>query len=236
MTVRQRFLMAVLRGLAILLILRVLAAIVANYPDYFPPNFDSLFLQGREATFNRTYRLAFYAHIVCGPLVLVSGLILLSETVRRHWSGAHRRLGRVHAILVLSVLVPSSAVMSRDAFGGWPAGLSFLTLAMATAICVVWGVTDARRRNYAWHRLWMLRSYLLICSAVMLRIASGLAEAIGVSDPEAAYIVAAWGSWLIPLAAFEAAVPRRWQRGTSIRNLMLADVPGSQGSSRRSLP
>ena len=41
----------VLRWLAVALILRVLAAIVSNYGDYFPPNFDSLFLQGRETTF-----------------------------------------------------------------------------------------------------------------------------------------------------------------------------------------
>src|SRR5436190_16689367 len=37
-----------------------LASILANYPDYFPPNFDSLFLQDREATFNGAYRTAFY--------------------------------------------------------------------------------------------------------------------------------------------------------------------------------
>ena len=30
-----------------------------NYPDYFPANFESLFLQGREATFNGVYAVAF---------------------------------------------------------------------------------------------------------------------------------------------------------------------------------
>ena len=58
--VRYRILTTVLRWLAVVLILRVLAAILANYPDYFPPNFDSLFLQGREATFTGLYRPAFY--------------------------------------------------------------------------------------------------------------------------------------------------------------------------------
>ena len=54
--VRHRILTTVLRWLAVVLILRVLVTILANYPDYFPPNFDSLFLQGREATFTGIYR------------------------------------------------------------------------------------------------------------------------------------------------------------------------------------
>ena len=86
--VRYRILTTVLRWLAVVLILRVLATILANYPDYFPPNFDSLFLQGREATFTGAYPAAFYVHIFSGPVVLFNGLILLSETIRRR----HRRL------------------------------------------------------------------------------------------------------------------------------------------------
>ena len=47
---RYGILTTALRWLVVVLILRVLATILLNYPDYFPPNFDSLFLQGREAT------------------------------------------------------------------------------------------------------------------------------------------------------------------------------------------
>src|SRR4029078_7416995 len=88
--VRYRALTWVLRWLAVVLILRVLVAILANYPDYFPPNFDSLFLQGREATFVGAYRPAFYVHILSGPVVLVNGLVLLSASVRRRDAGPHR--------------------------------------------------------------------------------------------------------------------------------------------------
>ena len=102
-------------------------------------------------------------------------------------------------------MLPSGVVMSRHAFGGWPAGLSFLLLSAATAGCAVAGVVHARRRNYARHRRWMLRCYVLICSAVALRLLSGAAGLIGVPNPERAYVVAAWCSWLIPLAAFEIA-------------------------------
>jgi hypothetical protein len=201
--VRHRILTTALRWLAVVLILRVLAAILANYPDYFPPDFDSLFLQGREATFTGTYRLAFYVHIFSGPVVLFNGLILLSERVRRRYGGLHRGLGRVQVSVLLMFVLPSGAVMARHAFGGWPAGLSFLLLSVATAGCAVVGVVHARRRRFDRHRRWMLRSYVLICSAVALRLISGAAGLVDVPSREAAYVVAAWASWVVPLAIFE---------------------------------
>jgi uncharacterized membrane protein len=185
------------------LILRVLATILANYPDYFPPNFESLFLQGREATFVGAYRPAFYVHIFSGPVVLFNGLILLSETVRRRHGGLHRVLGRVQVVVLLVFVLPTSVVMARHAFGGWPAGLSFLALSVATAWCAIVGVVHARARRFDRHRRWMLRCYILICSAVVLRLMSGAAGLVGVANPEAAYIAAAWCSWLLPLTAYE---------------------------------
>jgi uncharacterized membrane protein len=193
----------VLRWLAVLLILRVLATILANYPDYFPPNFDSLFLEGREATFTGAYRSAFYIHIFFSPIVLFNGLILMSEYVRRHGGSLHRLLGRVQVIVLLVFVLPSSVVMSRHAFGGWPAGLSFLLQSVATAICAILGVIYARRHRYNSHRRWMLRCYILICSAVVLRLVSGTAGLVGVPSAEGAYIIAAWFSWLFPLATYE---------------------------------
>ncbi|MGH7171711.1 MAG: DUF2306 domain-containing protein [Gemmataceae bacterium] len=196
-----RILTTVLRWLAVVLILRVLAVILANYPDYFPPHFHSLFLQGREAMFRGSYRAAFYVHILSAPLVLFNGLILLSAYVRRRHGGWHRGLGRVQVAVLLLFVLPSSVVMSRRAFGGWPAGLSFLLLSVMTASCAIVGVVHACRRSYDQHRRWMLRSYVLICSAVALRLISGTAGLVGVPNPEHAYIFAAWSSWLFPLAA-----------------------------------
>jgi len=201
--VRKRILSTVLCWLAVVLILRVLGTILSSYPDYFPPDFDSLFLQGREATFTGVYRVAFYLHIVSGPVVLLNGLVLLSEHVRRTCRGVHRWLGRVQATAVLVVLLPSGAMMAKHSFGGWGGGFSFLLLSVATAGCTVLGIANAVRGRYASHRRWMLRSYVLICSAVALRLISGAASAVGVEDPETAYIVAAWVSWLVPLSIFE---------------------------------
>jgi uncharacterized membrane protein len=205
---RLRILTAVLRWLAVLLIGRVLVAVLANYPDYFPPNFDSLFLQGREATFRGAYPPAFYIHIFSGPVVLLGGLILMSDYVLRHHASLHRLLGRIQVAILLLLMLPSSMVMSQRAFGGWLAGLSFLLLSAATGTCAIVGVVNACRHRYHRHRRWMLRCYLLICSAVSLRLISGMAGLLGVPSAEGAYIIAAWSSWLIPLTAYE--VFQRW--------------------------
>jgi uncharacterized membrane protein len=183
----------------------VLVTILANYPDYFPPNFDSLFLQGREATFTGAYRPAFYVHIFSGPVVLLGGLILLNRHVRHRHAGLHRLLGWVQVTVLLLLVLPSSVVMSWHAFGGWLAGLSFFLLSAATASCAIAGVVSARRRRYDQHRRWMLRCYVLICSAVALRLISGAAGLVGVPSPEGAYIAASWSSWLVPLAVYEIA-------------------------------
>src|SRR5262245_43638349 len=215
-----RILTTVLRWLAVVLILRVLVAILANYPDYFPPDspaFNALFLQGREATFTGAYPPAFYVHIFSGPVVLFNGLILLSERVRRRYGGLHRFLGRVQVMVLLLFVLPSSVVMSRHAFGGWPAGLSFLLLSVATAGCAVVGVVHARGGRYDQHRRWMLRCYVLICSAVALRLISGAAGLLRVPSPEGVYIVAAWSSWLVPLAALE--IAERWPARRPVRRL-----------------
>lgn len=194
---------AVLRWLAVALVLRVLGEILRNYPDYFPPNFNSLFLFGREGTFVGAYRIAFYVHIFSAPIVLLNGLILLSDYVRRRHRVWHRWLGRVQVVVLLFFMLPSGAVMSEHAYGGWPAGLSFLTLSVATAGCTIAGIVQARRRRFDRHRRWMLRCYVLICSAVALRLISGTAGLFEFSNPEQAYILAAWASWILPLGIYE---------------------------------
>lgn len=223
-TNRRRILTTLLSWLVVVLIVRVLVTIVLNYRDYFPPDFQSLFLQGRETTFAGLYRVAFYVHILTGPVVLLGGLVLLSESVRRRFGSLHRALGRIHVVVLLTLVLPSSVVMSRHAFAGWQAGCSFLLLSAVTAGCALIGVVHARRRRFDRHRRWMTRCYVLICSAVTLRLISGAASLIGVSNPERAYVVAAWCSWLVPLATYEIAV--RWRHTNEIPHPVrrLADI------------
>lgn len=188
--------------LAGVLVLRVLASIVGNYRDYIPPDFTSDFLRGREGHFRGGYRWAFYVHIASGPVALALGLVLVSETARAWSPRWHRRLGWFQVACVLLLVTPSGLWMARHAAAGPIAAAGLATLAVATAASIALGTRAAMRRRFADHRRWMWRCYLLLASAIVLRLIGGLAT---VAEWNAPWLdpLATWACWLIPLTAFE---------------------------------
>jgi len=204
----------VLAFFAGLLVLKVTVSVVLKYRDYFPPNFGADFLLGREPYFFRGYQWAFYVHIASGPIALILGLMLVSERFRRRFPKWHRRLGRIQVLGVLFLVAPSGLWMAYYAQAGPIAGAGFAALAIATGICVALGWRSAVNSRFADHRRWMWRGFLLLCSAVVIRVIGGLATVTGVYfawlDP-----LAAWASWLAPLAIFEANQTKHRRIGSS---------------------
>jgi len=192
----------VLTILAAILIWKVTLSVVIEYRNYIPPNFDSDFLRGREPYFWGAYQWAFYAHLVAGPASLILGTILISDRFRRLVPTWHRRLGRVQAACVLLLLAPSGLWMAYYAATGSIAAAGLGSLATATAACVALGWRSAVMRRFADHRRWMWRTFILLCSAVVLRLIGGLA-AVAHFDAEWLYPLSTWVSWLVPLLVFE---------------------------------
>jgi hypothetical protein len=189
-------------ALAAGIILKVTVGVVRSYASYFPPDFRVDFLRGRQSYFFGAYRWAFYAHLVSGPLALLLGLALVSETVRHRLPSCHRVLGRIQVLIVALLVAPSGLAMAFRAAAGPVAGIGLGVLAILTAATALVGGRLAMRRRLAEHRRWMWRCFLLLCSAVVLRLIVGMATAVGLTsawvDP-----LATWLSWLLPLAAFE---------------------------------
>jgi len=188
--------------LAGLVILKVTASVLWGYRHYLPPDFEAEFLRGRQAYFFGPYQGAFYAHIAAGPITLLLGLVLTSDRFRRRFPLGHRSLGKLQALLILLLLVPSGFWMAWYAASGAVAALGFATLALATGTTVLLGWRAAVQRRFAEHQRWMLRCYLLLCSAVVLRLIGGAATLAEVSGTWS-YPLAAWTSWLVPLAIYE---------------------------------
>jgi hypothetical protein len=205
--------------LAGLLVLKVTLSVVLGYRDYFPADFQSDFLFGRAAYFWGAYAWAFYAHILAGPITLVLGLMLLSQRFRARLPAWHRRLGRVQGMLVLGLLVPSGLWMAwyaqAEGAAGNVAAAGFAALSIATGACVAMGWRAAVQRRFALHRVWMLRCYLLLCSAVVLRVIGGLSLVTGL-ESDWRYAATAWASWVAPLAAFELVSARRRPRVSAL--------------------
>jgi hypothetical protein len=225
-------LLSILAFAAALLILKVTLSVMLGYRDYFPPNFNSDFLHGRQGYFFESYRWAFYVHLVFGPLSLILGLILLSEHIRRRLPKWHRSLGKVQIAIVLCFLVPSGLWMARYAQAGPIAAVGFSMLAIVTGVCTWFGWRAAVKKRFTEHRRWMLRVFLLLCSAIVIRLVGGLAV---VSNFGSAWVdsLNAWCSWLMPLAILELVqvIDRRWGRSR-----ILAPSQSTSAASASSLP
>src|SRR5262249_13552071 len=157
--------------------------VVSGYRDYFPPNFGSDFLRGREDHFFGAYQWAFYTHILAGPASLILGLTLFAERSQARFPSWHRYLGRLQVACVLLLVTPSGLWMAYYAAAGPMAAIGLAALAVATAVCASLGACLAVAGRFVEHRRWMWRCYLLLCSAVVLRLIGGLATVAGVSAP-----------------------------------------------------
>ncbi len=198
----------VLTFLTAALVVKVSASVVLGYRDYLPPNFEADFLRGRETYFWGAYGWAFYAHLASGPATLLLGTLLVSERFRRWTPRWHRRLGRVQVASILLLVAPSGLWMAWYAMTGRIAALGLGSLAIATAVCVLLGWRAAVQRRFAAHERWMWRTYLLLVSAVVIRLIGGLADVVGFSELWL-YPLSCWASWLVPLLVYELLLLRR---------------------------
>jgi len=192
----------VLVGIAVILICKVTLSVLVGYRQYVPPDFGSDFLLGRESYFYGPYGWAFYAHLVSGPTSLVVGTILVSDRFRLRAPKWHRRLGKLQIACVLLLVAPSGLWMARYAATGAMAGAGLGLLAIVTAMCAAAGWRAAVARRFQEHRRWMWRTYILLCSAVVIRMIGGLATVLQF-DALWLYPVSCWVSWLAPLMVFE---------------------------------
>jgi len=199
---RVETLKAVALWLLGVLFFRVIGSILLEYRNYIPANFESNFLANKAAIFYGTYRIAFYAHIISGPPSLLIAAFLMFSGRRKGLGDWHRWLGKALAFLVLLVMLPSGLVMATEAFTGPIAGWGFAALTATTACCVIMAAWHASQRRFTIHQRWATRSFILLCSPLLLRLFAGATVVLDV-ESDWTYRFAAWGSWLIPLAIFE---------------------------------
>jgi hypothetical protein len=199
--------------LAVLLIWKVTLSTVVEFRHYIPPDFTSDFLRGRERYFWGAYSWAFYVHLCSGPTTLLLATILVSPGFRQAVPTWHRRFGRIQAACVLLLLVPSGLWMAFYAATGFAAALGLGSLAVVTAACVVLGWRAAKGRDWSHHERWMWRTFILLSSAVFIRLFGGLATVAGWHDAWL-YPMSTWISWLVPLLILELSqrVPRANRR------------------------
>lgn len=186
-----------------LFVLATTVLIVASYAFYFPPNFNEGFLAGRSHYFYATpYAIGFYAHIVGAPVGLVAGTLQMNKTILRRLPYLHRTFGRITIFSTLLLASPGGLIMAFGTHAGRMATLCFVLMSLLTSWFAWMAWRTAVMKNWSAHRHWAWRCYLMLASAIVLRVIDPILRDAGVPDLFS-YRFSIWLSWLPALLLFE---------------------------------
>ena len=170
-------------------------------------------------------------HIVSAIVFALVGAFQFVPRLRRRRRAWHRRAGRVVVVAGLGVALSAlwlnqffpRAHATRDIV--YPLRMAF---SVALVVTLVLGFRAARRRNFARHRVWMIRSFAIALVAGTQVFTLGFGGAIfGTGDlAQALMIVAAWG---INLAVAEWAIRRPARRRARRRRPAVRSSPERAG-------
>jgi hypothetical protein len=134
---------------------------------------------------NHTYRLQLIAdryllipHALGGTIALLSGPLQFSTRLRRKHLQFHRILGRTYVFAVL-VAVPCAIAIS---FHG-PLFVGTVVQAGLWFLCTLAAFLTARNRQLVQHRQWMIRSYAMTFTFIMLRVPNFWPPYFNISAP-----------------------------------------------------
>jgi uncharacterized membrane protein len=172
---------------------------------------------------------AFVLHTSFGGLALLLAPWQFVGRVRRHHPHVHRWIGRLYVGCVLiSGLAAYPVALGTIAGPVAAAGFSLMATVWLATTLIAWRA--ARRRAFAAHRRWMVRSFALSLSAVTLRVAL-LAPTFWQVEFMPFYRSTAWLSWMVNLLLAELWL-RRSERPA--RQLVAAGPQGVDGAGTRS--
>lgn len=163
-------------------------------------------------------------HIVCATAFAILGALQFSPRFRRDRPGWHRSVGRVLVIAGLGVAL--SALWLNQFFPRADATREVLyplrmVFGLAMVVTIVLGFIAARRRDFARHRAWMIRSYAIGLVAGTQVFTLGIGAAIfGTGDLTTALLLAA--AWGINLAVAEQAIRKRHRRRRPVTSVQVA--------------
>ena len=174
---------------------------VTTVPNYF--HFDA-----EHYAYYWPKRWWLVAHVGGGSLALILGPFQFSATLRKRFVAVHRWMGRLYlsGVLVasLAAIYMGLEVSPNKAFG---MALEFLALAWLTTSGMAY--LAVMRRQFAVHREWMIRSYVVTFGFVLFRVGTrnGILADLG-RGPQA--VMLAWMCWAVPLLITD--VVLNWRR------------------------
>lgn len=200
MTVRRLSILLLLIALAFFSFLMLRLSL-----PYTAMRSDVDFLRTKQNVYHIGYwRWSFYVHVFTSTLVLLAGFTQFSRYIMRRLPLLHRGMGWTYLVTIVFVSGPASMMMAWHANGGLPARASFSLLAACWIFFTARAGWLAISGRYRQHGDFMIRSYALTLSAIMLRLYTFLMAFLPIGlSPVNIYIATAWLSWVPNLIVAE---------------------------------
>lgn len=171
---------------------------------YAPMHPNTEFLKYKQDYLHITpWLIAFYVHVFMSILVLLAGFTQFSGQLLRKHPKIHRALGYAYVLNILMVTGPASLLMGFYANGGVSSRIAFVTLSTLWIGFTALALYKAAKKQFAAHRIFMIRSFSLTLSAISLRIWKILLMSLTHLPPDDRYRIIAWLGWTINLLVAE---------------------------------
>ncbi|MGL4632489.1 MAG: DUF2306 domain-containing protein [Leadbetterella sp.] len=116
------------------------------------------------------YKYAFFCHVFSSIVIIVLGLTQFSRTILKQFPKIHRLNGKGYILLILLISSPSGLILAYHANGGLISKISFSFLSILWFVFTLKAYTFIKKKDFAKHRDFMIRSYALTLSAISLRL------------------------------------------------------------------
>jgi uncharacterized membrane protein len=172
--------------------------------QYVPVKLDVAFLRVKQEQIGSLhYRAAFFIHVYCSIFALLLGFFQFWPYLRRKYRSLHRLTGKIYVAIVLLLSGPTGLIMGYYANGGPAAQISFCLLAILWIVLTYKAYSSARKKDFAAHKKYMIRSYALTLSAISLRLFKWGIATVFELPPMDTYVIVSYAGWMVNLAVAE---------------------------------
>lgn len=170
--------------------------------DYLKPNYWNSYLLDKRGYYQGLFKVGFWAHVCTAPLlcfIAIFQVVILPLKLKK----THLVLGYTYVTLTLLLSAPGGIILSFYAFGGILSKLSFFILSVLWAYFTINALIHIKKRNIIQHKVYTIKSFILITSALTLRILMFVFSYYYGWNGVSMYTTASLSSWIVPLGIYE---------------------------------
>ena len=148
---------------------------------------EMAYLRPSDPLYSHHYSIRWWLlpHILCGATALFTGAFQFSTRLRKYNPHLHRTLGKVYVIAVLIGAALATYIdLTFDYHTNWMVNAGYLSHPFAWGLTALIAFRTAVTRNFNVHRQWMIRSYLITFTFVLVRFPNPIRYWRELSDPD----------------------------------------------------